>query len=162
MLCVFQMGVSRLLWLTNLFGEVVGGTACFLRVSCQTLPFTSWCKFKCYVPHVPNDDIHSIPFSLKAGAPVRCGISVSFFWGWQLGWCVTPDVRNRDVCEVRRMSGTNPCHWSFFFHLAEVCMKLGAAQLSLPNASLNDLSSLLFVQGSPYTQWGNPITLKWM
>ena len=80
-LCVFQMGVSRLLWLSNLFGEVVGGTACFFRVSCQTLDFTLWCKFKCSVPHVPNDDIHTIPFSLKAGAPVRCGISLSLSEG---------------------------------------------------------------------------------
>ena len=87
---------------------------------------------RCSVLHVPNDDIHTIPFFLKAGASVRCGISVSVVWGWQLGV----------VCDARRTE--QRCVWSsqdewnqsvslkFFFHLAEVYMKLGAAQLSLP------------------------------
>ena len=43
-LCVFPKGVTLLLLFSNLLGEVVGGMACFFRVSCQTLRFIVWCK----------------------------------------------------------------------------------------------------------------------
>ena len=85
------------------FFNGVGGTPCFFCVSCLILLSIARCKSKCSVPHVPNDDIHKIPFSLKAGASVRCGNFVSFFWGWQSGCCVMPDVGNRDSCGVHRM-----------------------------------------------------------
>ena len=58
---------------------------------------------KCSVPHEPDDDTHTIPLFLKAGASVRCGVLVSFLWGWQLGRCVLPDVGNWDSCEVHMM-----------------------------------------------------------
>ena len=72
----FPMAVSRLLWLSNLFGEVVG---LFLPCKLSDTPFRCIVQcLKCSVPHEPNDDTHTIPLFLKAGASVRCGVFVSF------------------------------------------------------------------------------------
>ena len=96
--CDMTAGVSLFVW----WGCWWYGL--FLPCKLSDTPFHYLVQgLRCSVPHVPNDDIHTIPFFLKAGASVRCGFSVSFLRGWQLLWCVLPDVGNWDSCEVHRM-----------------------------------------------------------
>ena len=58
-LCVFfHVGASRLLLFSNLFGEVVGGMACFFRISCQTLCVVVLLKVCNVLCHLPSEEGH--------------------------------------------------------------------------------------------------------
>ena len=171
----FPVGVTWLLLFSNLFAEVVGGVACFFRVSCQTLRFFCMVQgLKCFVPHVPNDDPHTIPFSLKAGACVRCRISVSFLRGWQLLWCVLPNVGteirvkfigwswwNESVCDATTFAYPEAIRLCKRFFLISLKSAWSWVRLSCVTFCVSpyDLSSLLFVRGSPKdTHWRNRMT----
>ena len=145
-LCVFPKGVTWLLVFRYLFGEVVGGMACFFRVSCQTLRFIIWCKawdvlfrtcsmmistqFRFFWRRVLPSGV-DFPCPSSEGDSC-CGvccptlgteIRVKFIgWSW---W-------NESVCDATLFASACSiclCQRRLFFHLAKVCMKLGAAQL---------------------------------
>ena len=82
----FPVGVTWLLLFSNLFGEVVGGVACFFRVSCQTLRFYCMVQgLKCSVAHVPNDDPLRFRFFWRrvfaSGVEFPCPSSEGDSWG---------------------------------------------------------------------------------
>ena len=124
-----SMGVT---WLSfsNLFGWVVGGMACFFRVSCQTLRFTVWCKaWDVLFRTCPMMISTQFRFFLKAGASVRCGIPCPSSEGDSWGGVWRPTY-GTEMC-VKFAGWVEPIRVTevFFFYLAEVCMKLGAVRL---------------------------------
>ena len=86
----FPVGVTWLLLFSNLFGEVVGGMACFFRVSCQTLRFIVWCKAWNVLFHMCQMMIPTrfrFPWRrvLASGVEFPCPSSEGDSWG--VVWC---------------------------------------------------------------------------
>ena len=134
----FPVGVTWLLLFSNLFGEVVGGVACFFRVSCQTLRFIVWCKAWNVLFHMCQMMISTrfrFPWRrvLASGVEFPGPSSEGDSWGGV--WCPTwwTEIRVKFEGRVRcNNAGIRIIHSSqpaSFSNLAEVCMKLGAARL---------------------------------
>ena len=84
---------------SNLSGGIFGGVASFILCKLSDTPFYIMVKgLKCSVSHLPNDDIHTIPFSQKTSVSGRCGIFVSFLWRVVGVVCKTRRGEQRFVC----------------------------------------------------------------